>query len=370
MIQQELRLPLYARVIIFLVGLFALLTMLYIAREIIIPLLFAIIISIVLHPVINFLVQLRINRVIAIIITITIAILIFTSIGILLISQTIRFTESLPKLFDKFTEILNQLAAWASRYFDISSFKIDIWLTESKETFITNRSAEMGHTLLSIGGKIVLLILTPVYIFMLLFYQPILLEFFRRLFGKKNRAKVSEIITQIKSLIQSYLVGLLIEVTIVATSYSVGLLILGIEYAIILGIIGAFLNLIPYLGVLIAASLPMMVAIVTKVPPWYALLVLAIYIFIHIIDNNFIIPKVVASKVRINALVTIIMVISFGTLWGIPGMILSIPLTGIVKLIFDHIEPLKPWGFLLGDVMPPILKIKKIRIKRKNNNSL
>ncbi len=367
MMQKGLKLPLYARISILLIGIFTLLAILYIAKGIIIPLLFAIIFSIVLHPVVNYLVRLRINRVVAIVVTLVLAILIFSMLGFFLFSQAIRFTESLPKLIDKFTEMLNQITVWTSGYFDISILKINTWITNSKETFINNRSAEMGQTLVSIGSKVVLVILIPVYVFMLLFYQSLLLEFFRRIFGKRNRNEVSQVISQIKSLIQSYLVGLLTEVTIVATSYSIGLLFLGIEYAIILGIIGALLNLIPYLGVLLAASLPMMIAIVSKTSPWYALLVLAIYIFIHIIDNNYIIPRLVASKVRINALVTIIMVISFGALWGIPGMILSIPLTGIVKLIFDHIQSLKPWGFLLGDLMPPLINIKTVRLKRIKN---
>jgi predicted PurR-regulated permease PerM len=85
---------------------------------------------------------------------------------------------------------------------------------------------------------------------------------------------------------------------------------------------------------------------------------LAGYYFIQLIDNHFIVPKIVASKVKINALFAIIVVLAGNALWGIPGMFLSIPLLAIVKLIFDHIEPLKPWGFLLGDTMPPMLKIK------------
>jgi predicted PurR-regulated permease PerM len=202
---------------------------------------------------------------------------------------------------------------------------------------------------------------------MILFYQPLLLEFFRRLFGKSNRSEVSDIITQIKSIIQSYLLGLIMEAAIIATLYSVGLLILGIKYAIILGVIGAFLNLIPYLGAIIAASLPMIIALETKASPWFTLLVLALYVFIQFIDNNYILPKLVASKVKINALVSIIVVIGFAALWGIPGMVLSIPLTAIVKLIFDHVEPLKPWGFLLGDVMPSTFKIKPFRLRRIKN---
>jgi len=104
------------------------------------------------------------------------------------------------------------------------------------------------QTLVTVGSLVVLLFLVPVYIFMLLYYHPILLEFIHRFFGTSNQSQVSEIVTQTKTVIQRYLAGLVIEAAIVATLNSVALLILGIEYAILLGIIGALLNIIPYIG--------------------------------------------------------------------------------------------------------------------------
>jgi predicted PurR-regulated permease PerM len=138
------------------------------------------------------------------------------------------------------------------------------------------------------------------------------------------------------------------------------LLILGIEYALLLGILGALLNMIPYIGGLVAVAMPMMVALVTKSSLIYVLYVLIAYYIIQLIDNNYIVPIIVASKVKINALFSIIVVIAGNALWGIPGMFISLPILAIIKLICDHIEPLKPWGFLLGDTMPPILEIKTI----------
>ncbi len=361
------RLPFYAKASLIFIGLIALIFALYIAQGIIVPLIIAIIIATVLHPVVNFFVGFKINRVIAIVITLFLALIVIAAFGALLFSQSSRFTESLPKMIDKFIDILNKTITWASGYFDISPQKIDTWITKTKGDLLNTSSAAIGKTLVNVGSGLVVLFLIPVYIFMILFYQPLLIEFFRRLFGADHRSEVNEIITQIKSLIQRYLIGLLIEAAIIAALYSIGLLILGIEYAIILGIIGALLNLIPYLGSMIAASLPMMIAVVTKTSPWFALLVMALYIFIQFIDNNFIVPKIVASKVKINALISIIAVIVFAALWGIPGMLIAIPLTAIVKLIFDHIEPLKPWGFLFGDTMPTFLKIKPIRLKRTLN---
>jgi len=205
--------------------------------------------------------------------------------------------------------------------------------------------------------------LIPVFVFMLLFYQPFLIDFIQKVFGKSDQAKVSEIVSKTKTVIQSYLIGLSIEVFIIAVLNSTVLLILGIDYAILLGIIGALLNVVPYVGGLVAVALPMAVAFATKTSGWYPMYVLAGYYFIQLIDNHYIVPIIVSSKVQINALFSIIAVIVGNALWGIPGMFLSIPLLAIIKLIFDHIEPLKPWGLLLGDTMPPIIKLK-IRKKR------
>jgi len=367
-IDKELKLPFYVKVTIFLIGLFALLAMLYIAQGIIVPLVFAIIISILLQPVVNFFVRRRINRVIAIVITLFLTILVIAAFGALLFSQASRFSESWPILVDKFTAILNQTITWASGYFDIAPQKIHDWLTTTKNELINTSSAAIGKTLVTVGNGILVLFLVPVYIFMILFYQPLLFDFIRRVFATHHQSRVSEIITKIKTVIQRYLIGLVIEAVMVAIMDSVALLILGIDYAILLGIIGALLNVIPYIGGIVAVALPMMIAIATKSTAWYALYVLAAYYFIQLIDNNYIVPYIVSSKVKINALFSIIVVLAGNALWGIPGMFLSIPLLAIVKLIFDNIEPLKPWGFLLGDTMPSLLKIKPIfkKIKKKS----
>jgi predicted PurR-regulated permease PerM len=285
----------------------------------------------------------------------------------LLYSQANNFSESWPALVEKFTKAFNQSIAWSSGQFDISPRKLHAWITDTKSDLLNNSSSAIGQTLMGVGSALVVLFLIPVYVFLILFYEPLLLDFTRKLFGEQNQSQVSVIVTKTKSVIQSYLVGLVIEATIIAVMEIAALLILGIEYALLLGILGALLNVIPYIGGLVAVALPMMVALATKDSAWYAGYILVIYYIIQLIDNNYIVPKIVASKVKINALFSIIVVIAGNALWGVPGMFLSIPLLAIVKLIFDHIEPLKPWGFLLGDTMPEILGIEPIlkKIKKK-----
>jgi predicted PurR-regulated permease PerM len=200
---------------------------------------------------------------------------------------------------------------------------------------------------------------------MIIYYKPLLLEFIARLFPKNVHVTVVEVLTETKSLIQSYLFGLLVEAALVAILNSAALMILGIQYAILLGVIGALLNIIPYIGGVVAVALPMLLALATK-QPVDALYVLIAYLIVQFIDNNFFVPKIVASKVKINALVSIIVVLAGNALWGVPGMFLSLPLTAIVKVIFDRIGPLQPFGFLLGDNQPDITQeIFVIRRKKK-----
>ncbi len=359
MIDKELQLPFYAKITIFLIGAFVFLTMLYIAQDIIVPLVFSIIIAIVLHPLVNFFVRLKINRVVAIVITLTLTFVVIAAFCALLFSQVSKFSDSWPALVDKVTETINATVKWVSGYFDIRPRNIYAWIAKTKTELISSSGAAIGQTLVSVGSAILILLLVPVYVFIILYYQPLLLEFIRRLFGESNQSSVSTIVTKTKSVIQQYLIGLVIEAVLVAALNTIALLALGIEYALLLGIIGALLNVIPYVGGLVAVALPMIVALATKTTAWYALYVLIAYYIIQLIDNNYIMPIIVSSKVKINALFSIIVVIAGNALWGVSGMFLSIPLLAIVKLICDHIEPLKPWGFLLGDTVPPLLLGKR-----------
>jgi len=367
MTNEEVKFPFYIRLAIFLIGSIAFFSILFIGKSIIVPLVFATITAIMLNPIVVFLVKLKINRVVAIAIVMVLTFLFIVAFVSLVISQVSRFSESWPVLVEKFNAIINQNINDAADYFEKDPQKIHEWIAKTQGEIINTSTAAIGQTLVIVGSALVLLFLLPVYIFLILFYEPILLEFIHRLFGTDNKSQISEIVSQIKTVIQRYLFGLLIEAAIVAALDTAVLFILGIQYALLLGIIGALLNMIPYLGGLVAVAMPMMVALVTKSTPMFAIYVLIAYYIIQLVDNNYIVPYIVASKVKINALFSIIVVIAGNALWGIPGMFLSIPLLAIVKLVCDHIEPLKPWGFLLGDTMPPLIELesilKKIKIK-------
>ena len=357
--------PFYAKASLIFIGLFAFFAMLYVAQTVIVPVIYAIIFAIALSPLTDFFVRKKMNRIMAIALSLMIVLFTTVSLGVVLSSQMSVFSQTFPKLLDKFSETLNNAVNWASQRFNISHFQLNKLIADTKSGMLNDGKAAIGTTFNTISRLLVVLVLIPVYIFMLLFYRPLLIEFVYRVFGPENRDEVHEVLVSTKTIIQKYLSGLLLEAIIIATLNSLGLLLLGIDYAIIMGVIGAILNVIPFVGGIIAVALPVTIAFVTKSSLTYPLLVIVVYVIIQFIDNHYVIPKVVASKVKLNAFISIVAVLAFGELWGIAGMFLSIPITAIVKVICDDIVALRPWGFLLGDTMPPI-SIFKLKLKKRN----
>lgn len=340
-----------------MVGLYVLITILSKVQDIILPVIYGLLIAILMSPLVNYLTKKGINSTIAIIIVLLTTFTILIAFVLWIGSQASMLGEAFPVLSAKFEELLKSVVSWTSDTFNIRASKINRWIADTQSDMFADSGAAVGMTLTTVGGLLATVFLTPVYVFMFLFYKPHLIEFIHRVFANHEN-KVTEILTETKSIVQSYLLGLFAEMAIVAALNSAGLLILGIDYAILLGIGGAILNVIPYLGGLIAIAIFMIVALVTKAPV-YALYVLMLYAVIQFLDNNFIVPKIVGSKVKLNALVCLVAVIAGGALWGIPGMFLSIPILAIVKLILDRIPELKPWGFMMGDENEPMIKLKR-----------
>ncbi|MDQ2862987.1 MAG: AI-2E family transporter, partial [Bacteroidota bacterium] len=133
---------------------------------------------------------------------------------------------------------------------------------------------------------------------------------------------------------------------------SAALLILGVQYAVLLGVIGALLNVLPYIGGIVAIALPIIIATITKDGFSTQIFILVAYSVIQFIDNNILVPRIVSSKVKINALVSLVVILLGGALWGLSGMFLSIPFIAVLKIVFDRVDGLKPWGKLLGDEIP------------------
>jgi predicted PurR-regulated permease PerM len=349
---QTLKLPFYCKVTFLLAGIYFFFYILYIGQQIIVPIACSFLISILLTPLVNILERKGINRLLAITTAVLLAFLFTAAMVYFIISQWGLFESAMPAMTQKLNILKDQSVQWISTHFNISIQRIDAWFAKARTNIIDNGNGIIGKTIITVSGFLITVFVIPVYVFMILYYEPLLLLFVKKLFNKAHHEKLENVMILTKKIIQSYLVGLLIEAVIISAMNATALLVIGIDYAILIGIVGALLNMIPFIGGIIAVAIPMTIALVTKDGIYYSVLVLLSYLLIQFIDNHYITPKIVASKVKINALVALMVVFIGNALWGIPGMFLAIPVTGILKVIFSYIEPLKPFSFLLGDEMP------------------
>jgi len=206
------------------------------------------------------------------------------------------------------------------------------------------------------------LTLIPIYTFLILLYRTHFILFLAKLFRKEYHTNLQEILTQIKASVRSYLSGLIFEMIAVSALTSLGLYFIGVKYAILLGVITGILNLVPYVGILVAGVLTMLASLTGTAELSMILGVIVVNIIVQIIDNNILVPLIINTKVQINAFVSIVGIIIGGQIGGIAGMFLAIPLLAILKIVFDRIESAEPWGYLMGDNMPKVFiwKSKKV----------
>ena len=355
--------PFYIKSTVIIFGIVLISYSLMSLKGIFVPIAFAVIISILLNSLVNKLRRRGVKRILAIVIALFIGIVTVSGLLYFISTQLMHFSDNLPVLKIKFNEHFAEMQRWVAAHLKIPVVK---------QQKITNDALNGSQSFLgsALGGAFSTLgfiFLLPIYVFLLLYYKTLILNFFHEVFAEENTGQVSAVLTETKSAIRSYMVGLLLEALVVAVMNSVALLLLGVDYAILIGVIGAILNMLPYVGGIVAIALPVIIASVTKDGFSTQLGILGAYSIIQFIDNNFLVPFLVSSRVKINALISIIVVLLGGALWGVAGMFLSIPVIAILKIIFDRLPEMRPWGKLLGDEVPTRHKgeIWSLRRKRK-----
>lgn len=344
----EKKYPFFLRSTLTLFGIMLFVYMLYVLRGIMVPVAFALMISILLNPFVNLLVRKKISRIVAISIALLTTIALVAGLTYLVSLQIVKFSDNMPVLEQKFAHLFNNLQLWLQNTFSLSLYKQSQLISDLGNSL----KPLIGQTVGTILGIFSVVFLLPIYIFLMLFYKTLILNFLYEVFAEKNSSQVSNVLKETKNAIQSYMVGLLLEAIIVAILNSTALLVLGVQYAILLGVLGALLNVLPYIGGIIAIALPVLIATVTKGGYGTQAGIIIAYSIIQFIDNNILVPRIVSSQVKINALVSIIIVLLGGAIWGVSGMFLSIPFIAVLKIIFDRVEGLKPWGKILGTQVP------------------
>ncbi len=261
---------------------------------------------------------------------------------------------------------LNSLSAWVGNKWGFSTEQQVNLIKEQNDKMLNYASGLLGGAASSVTGILIFIGLLPIYIYLILFYKNLLLRFVFLWFPPTLQNKVEDVVHETESIIKSYLIGLLIQITYITILLGGILLLFGIKHAILIGAIFAVLNLIPYLGALIGNLLGVLLTLSSSQELLPVLVVLGSIAVVQFLDNNILMPRIVGSKVKINALATIVGVIVAGSLAGISGMFLSLPLIAVLKIIFDRTDNLKQWGVLLGDERPGLSPMKFSALRRKD----
>ena len=317
--------PLYVKLGFQFLVIFFICLFINVAQNILIPFAFAILLAVLLLPVVQFLEKKKFSRVLSIALAILLALGVIAGIIYFLSSQIASFVKDVPSIKEHIDKHFIAMQNWVREKFNISFHEQNTYLNEQAEKLKESGTGYIKHTFLSITEAIMLLILMPIYTFLLLYYRNLIRRFLFAAFKPEYGSGVKNVLAETQLMVRSYMLGLLIEMGIVAAANSIGLLILGVQYAIFFGVLAAVLNIIPYIGMFSATLFTVLVTLTTSSHTSDIVWIVIIFYSIHIVDVNFLMPRIVASRLRINALISILGVVIGGALTGISGLFLSVP---------------------------------------------
>lgn len=318
------------------------------AKDILVPLALGTLFAFLLYPIAGFLEKSGITRILANLLTIILGIVIVGGAVYLIYIQLSQFVGDFPELREKSLDNLRGLTQFVEANFGVSVAEQQRVLRQ----FISNVFAQGGETFQDIFTATTTTVaqigLLPVFVFFLLYYRNKYKDFILKLTAPEKHEKTDRVIKEISRVTQQYMSGITTVVFILCFLNTIGLMIVGIKYALLLGILSALMNYIPYFGTLIGGAIPLTVALITESSPRYALGVIILFMIIQFTENNLLTPNIVGGNVRINPFFVILSIIIGGLVWGIAGMFIVLPFIAMFKIVCENIEALHPYAFLLG----------------------
>ncbi|MBK0381734.1 AI-2E family transporter [Pedobacter sp. SD-b] len=354
-----------------LIGLFFIGYIFYVGNSIIMPILMAFFLSIMLLPIFRFLRKKKFPEPLAIIIPILIFLVFIALLLWFFTAQIQILIDDFPQIKQNLNVHLNSLSKWINGFTDYSTKEQIELIKDQSNKLLNNTGSILSGIAGSVSGVLIFFGLLPIYIYLLLFYKNLLLKFVIMWFDKAQIPKVEDGLNDMEDIIKSYLLGLLIQITYITVLLGGTLWIIGIKHALLIGVLFALLNLIPYVGALIGNIMGVLLTISSTQETWPIFTVLIVIAVVQFLDNNILMPRIVGSKVKINSMSAIVGILIGGTLAGVSGMFLALPIIAVLKIIFDRAEGFEKWGVLLGDERPdknPIL-IKSVAKKTEKGKS-
>ncbi|KAF2337186.1 AI-2E family transporter [Flavobacterium daemonense] len=350
---QPIKLPFYAKLSCILISLISFAYIFCIAKDVITPVLMAFLFAVLLLPIFTFLnTKLRFPRHLAAIVCVLTFAAVIIGILVFISYEVTDMANDFDTIKKNANVFLSDIHRFVKERFHISIGEQKKYLDTVTKDSVKNGNATIGSAILSITDLLLDCTIIPIYTFLFLIYKDHFILFLAKLINKENHIALRDILSQIKVSINNYIVSLILEMIVVSVLTSLGLWIIDVKYFILLGLITGILNLIPYIGILIAGIITVLASLTGSGEISIILGILIVNVIVQLIDNNLLVPLIINSKVEINAFVSIIGIIIGGAAAGISGMFLAIPLLAILKIIFDRIESLEAWGYVMGNHMP------------------
>ncbi|MCD1115666.1 AI-2E family transporter [Chryseobacterium turcicum] len=333
-------------------------------QSILAPFFLAFLMAMLFLPLANFMERkLSFPRSVSTIISVMMMLIILTGMIFFFGSQLSSFSKDLPHLSKQFNLVFHNLQNWVSQTFNVKINEQLDYLDQGLSKLLSSSGIILGFTFSVFSTSLGFLAFFILFFVFILNYRRILNNFIVNVFNEKHKASVQEVVSEVRIMTKRYIIGLCLQVIIVSVLSTTVLTILGVKYAILLGVLTGLLNVIPYIGIAISLLVSCFIAFATGTVSTCVYVAIG-YVIVHAIDGNIVLPFVVGSKVKINALFSFIGILLGEHLWGISGMFLCIPAIAIIKIIFERVDGLKPWGKLLGEEEKPHKKKKSYKISK------
>jgi predicted PurR-regulated permease PerM len=318
------------------------------AKPILMPLVVAAVLSVILLPIVKTLERWKFPRLLAISLILTVLVLLIPLIGYLLFQQSAAIAEDLPELSTRFSAWYQHLVSYLDQTWGIDTTQQAAYIQSGIDRLLSGSGTFIQSTIDATTSLLGYIALIPIYMFLMLLNRERFTGFLLHLNHTSKEENVVQVINQVQAVLQNYVAGLALVIGIMAVLNVSGLLLLGIPYAVFFGLIAAFMTIIPYVGVLIGAIPPILVALLMTDSLFYPIGVIILFVMVQSLEGNVITPKIVGDKVSINPLAAMVALVIGGFVWGAIGMILSIPLTGVLKVILKSMKGGQAWADVLG----------------------
>jgi predicted PurR-regulated permease PerM len=321
---------------------------LYFGRDYLVMLIFSGFLAMLVTPVSNFLEKYKIPRGISALISILILMGVIMAFGMLISAQVNNISQDMPQIKTKFEGLMNNVQAWINDNFGISSEKqIEAVKKNAAGTF-SGAGNFLGGIIKGTFTFTGTLLLIFVFTFLFLLKRDKYENFVVMINKNSMENETKEMVSKISKIAQKYLTGRIISTILLTILYVIGFEIIGLKHAVLLSLVAGVIAFVPYIGTFLGGLAPVFMAFVEGSDK-LILGVVVVILISHGIQNFLIEPYVVGGSVNIDPLFTILSLIIGDVLWGVAGIILFLPLVGILKIIFENVKKLNPYAYLIGD---------------------